>query len=69
MKDEKGHGSDVHSGSESAAHQTGVEAASRTAAFNIAKAAHDKLNADHAQASAAMGVFLRGPYWHDIGRG
>jgi hypothetical protein len=58
MKDEKGHGSEAHGG---AAHQQGVADAGRKAAFNIAKAARDHFDAEHAKASVALNAFPKGP--------
>lgn len=42
------------------AHQQGVADAGRVAAFNIAKAAHDHLDAEHAKASAVLSAFPKG---------
>ena len=58
MKDEKGHGSEAHSG---AAHQQGVDDATRNAQFKAARQKQDQLEAESTRTGRVMDSFPKGP--------
>jgi hypothetical protein len=58
MKDAKGHGSEAHGG---AAHQEGVENATRIAQFKAARQKQDQLEAESKRTGKIMDSFPKGP--------
>ena len=57
MKDAKGHGSETHGG---AAHQQGVDDATRNAQFKAARAKQDQLEAESTRTGRVMDSFPKG---------